>query len=243
MIRSTAPGKRPWVMAAVVLVAAAATVAGLAGATAPANAADAHIALSLGFINENPPVTMAGGSAIAANKDEALTASLTNCVNNGGSHCVNQVVATNGCAAAASNDYGEMTGASGVSLAVAHNSARNMLQNQQGAKVIVSGCSSSLTPPPPDQSQPPDQPQPPAPLLGPTVSWNPVLGGLQAHITDRSGVSSQCTYATDNYNRSFALPANSTYDLRIVPAIPRFRDWHVTINCDNGTNTQTTTYF
>jgi hypothetical protein len=243
MIRSTAPGKRPWVMAAVVLVAAAATVAGLAGATAPANAADAHIALSLGFINENPPVTMAGGSAIAANKDEALTASLTNCVNNGGSHCVNQVVATNGCAAAASNDYGEMTGASGVSLAVAQNSARNMLQNQQGAKVIVSGCSSSLTPPPPDQSQPPDQPQPPAPLLGPTVSWNPVLGGLQAHITDRSGVSSQCTYATDNYNRSFALPANSTYDLRIVPAIPRFRDWHVTINCDNGTNTQTTTYF
>ncbi|MCU1698122.1 MAG: Uncharacterized protein JWR34_4185, partial [Mycobacterium sp.] len=87
----------------------------------------------------------------------------------------------NGCAAAASNDYGEMTGASGVSLAVAQNSARNMLQNQQGAKVIVSGCSSSLTPPPPDQSQPP------APLLGPTVSWKPVLGGLQAHITDRSG--------------------------------------------------------
>jgi len=244
MIRSTAPGKRPRVMAAAVLVAAAATVAGLVGAIAPANAApDAYIALSLGFINENPPVTMAGGSAIAASQDGAATASLTNCVNNGGSHCVNQVIATNACAAAASNDYGEMTGASGVSLAVAHNSARNMLQNQQGAKVIVSGCSSSLTPPPPDQSQPPDQPQPPAPLLGPTVSWNPVLGGLQAHITDRSGVSSQCTYATDNYNRSFALPANSTYDLRIVPAIPRFRDWHVTINCDNGTNTQTTTYF
>jgi Domain of unknown function (DUF4189) len=243
MTTSNALKRSPHIVAAVVLVAAATTVAGFVGAPAPANAADAHIALSLGYIQENPPVTMAGGSAIAANKDEALTASLTNCVNNGGSHCVNQVVATNGCAAAASNDYGEMTGASGVSLAVAHNSARNMLQNQQGAKVIVSGCSSSLTPPPPDQSQPPDQPQPPAPLLGPTVSWNPVLGGLQAHITDRSGVSSQCTYATDNYNRSFALPANSTYDLRIVPAIPRFRDWHVTINCDNGTNTQTTTYF
>jgi hypothetical protein len=95
--------------------------------------------------------------------------------------------------------------------------------------------------PPPDQSPPPDPP--PAPLLGPTVSWKPVLGGLQAHITDRSGVSSQCRYVTDNYDQGFALPANSTYDLRIVPAVPKFRDWHVTINCDNGTNTQTTTYF
>lgn len=230
----------PHILAVVVLVAAATTVVGFVGALAPANAADAYIALSLGYINENPPVTMAGGSAIAATKDEALTASLTNCVNNGGSHCVNQVVATNACAAAASNDYGEMTGASGVSLAVAQNSARNMLQNQQGAKVIVSGCSSGQTPPP-DQSPPPSQP--PAPLLGPTVSWNPILGGLQAHITDRSGVSSQCTYTTDNFNRSFALPANSSYDLKIVPAIPKFRDWHVTINCDNGTNTQATTYF
>ena len=227
-------------MAAVVLAAAATTVVGV---PAPANAADAHIALSLGYIQENPPVTMAGGLAIAATKDAALSASLTDCVNKGGSHCVNQVVATNGCAAAASNDYGEMTGASGVSLAVAQNSARNMLQNQQGAKVIVSGCSSSMTPPPPDQSPPPDQPQPPAPLQGPTVSWKPILGGLQAHITDRSGVSSQCRYETDNFSRSFALQANSSYDLRIVPAIPKFRDWHITINCDNGTNTQTTTYF
>jgi hypothetical protein len=241
MTTSNALKRSPHIVAAVVLVAAATTVAGFVGAPAPANAADAHIALSLGYIQENPPVTMAGGSAIAANKDEALTASLTNCVNNGGSHCVNQVVATNGCAAAASNDYGEMTGASGVSLAVAHNSARNMLQNQQGAKVIVSGCSSGLTPPPPDQSSPPSTP--PAPLLGPTVSWNPVLGGLEAHITDRSGVASQCTYATDNFNRGFGLSANSTYDLRIVPAVPRFRNWDVTITCDNGTSTQATTYF
>jgi hypothetical protein len=69
------------------------------------------------------------------------------------------------------------------------------------------------------------------------------LGGLQAHIADRSGVSSQCTYTTDNYNRNFALPANSTYDLKIVPAIPQFRNWNVTITCDNGTSTQATTYF
>ena len=81
----------------------------------------------------------------------------------------------------------------------------------------MSGCSNGTTPPPP----PNDPPPPPAPKLGPTVSFNTVLGGLEAHITDRSGVSSQCTYATDDFNRSFALPANSTYDLRIVPAVPQ----------------------
>ena len=239
MTRNEPPGRRPRMMAAAVLFAAAAIVAGLVGAIAPANAADQYIALSLGYINENPPVTMAGGSAIAASQDQAATASLTNCVNNGGNHCVNQVIANNACAAAASNDYGEMTGASDASLSVAESKAKNMLQNQQGAKVIVSGCSNGASQPPP--SQPPSQP--PAPKLGPTVSWNPVVGGLVAHITDRSGVSSQCTYTTDNYNRSFALPANSTYDLRIVPAVPEFRNWNVTITCDNGTTTQATTYF
>jgi hypothetical protein len=114
-----------------------------------------------------------------------------------------------------------------------------LLQNQQGAKVIVSGCSNGQAPPPPPDQPPP----PPAPKLGPTVSWSPVLGGLQAHITDRSGVSSQCTYATDNFNRGFGLPANSTYDLRIVPSVPQFRNWNVTITCDNGTTTQASTYF
>jgi poly(3-hydroxybutyrate) depolymerase len=61
-------------MAAAVLFAAAAIVAGLVGAIAPANAVDQYIALSLGYINENPPVTMAGGSAIAASQDQAATA-------------------------------------------------------------------------------------------------------------------------------------------------------------------------
>jgi len=42
---------------------------------------------------------------------------------------------------------------------------------------------------------------------------------------------------------SFALAANSTYDLRIVPAIPQFRNWTVTITCDNGTSTTATHYF
>lgn len=223
---------------AATLLAAGATV-GMIGVAAPAQAADQYIALALGYINENPPVTMAGGSAISGTQDSAGQGALTNCVNNGGGNCVTVVIATNECAAAASNNYGEEVGASGPTVAAASSSALAKLQNQTGAKVIVSGCANgSTTPPPPNQPPPP-----PAPKLGPTVSFNTVLGGLVAHITDRSGVSSQCTYATDNFNRGFALAANSTYDLRIVPAVPQFRNWTVTITCDNGTSTTTSTFF
>jgi hypothetical protein len=223
---------------AAILLAAIASIVGMFSAPAPAHAADQYIALAIGFVNENPPVTMAGGSAIGSTQDQAGQGSLTNCSNNGADHCVTQVIAKNECAAAASNDYGEMTGASDPSLSVAQSKAKSLLQNQQGAKVIVSGCSNGSTPPPPN-----DPPPPPAPKQGPTVSFDTVVGGLVAHITDRSGVSSQCTYVTDNYNRSFALPANSKYDLRIVPAVPQFRNWTVTITCDNGTSTTATTYF
>ena len=89
----------------------------------------------------------------------------------------------------------------------------------------------------------PEPPPPPKPLQGPAVSWDPQVGGLTAHINDRSGVAAQCTYDSDGYERSFFLPANSTYDLVIVPAIPEFRNWNVNITCDNGTSTQTTTFF
>ena len=231
------PGRRGRTIAAV-LLAAIAIVVGMVGAPAPAHAADQYIALAIGYVNENPPVTMAGGSAINADEQQAAFGSLSNCESNGGGGCVTQVIAKNECAAAASNDYGEMTGASDPSLSVAQSKAKGLLQIQQGAKVIVSGCASGATPPPPDDPTPP-----PAPKQGPTVSFETVLGGMEAHITDRSGVSSQCTYVTDDFSRSFALPANSTYDLRIVPAVPRFRNWTVTITCDNGTSTTATTFF
>jgi hypothetical protein len=216
--------------------AAIAIAVGLVIAPPAARAADAYIALSVGLLNDNPPVQTVGGSAIGPDRDQAGIASLSNCQNNGGSHCVTQVIAKNECAAAAANDFGEMSGASDASLQNAKNSAMSKLQNQQGAHVVVSGCASGAAPPPPSSP-------PPAPKQGPTVSWDPVVGGLVAHITDRSGVSSQCTYTTDNFNKSFALPANSTYDLRIVPAVPQFRNWTVTITCDNGTSTTATTYF
>src|SRR5437899_10041158 len=149
---------------ATTLLASAATVVGLVGAAAPANAADQYIALALGYVNDNPPVTMAGGSSIAGTQDAAAQGALTNCVNNGGSHCVTVVIGTNECAAAASNNYGEEVGAKGSTVAAASSAALGLLQNQTGAKVIVSGCSNGNTPPPP-----PPPPPPPAPKLGPTV--------------------------------------------------------------------------
>ena len=225
-------------IAATLLATAAASVVGMMSAAA-AQAADQYIALALGYVSENPPVTMAGGSSIAGTQEAAAQGALTNCVNNGGDHCVTVVIGTNECAAAASNNFGEEVGAKGPSVAAASSAALGQLQNQTGAKVIVSGCSNGNTTPPP----PNDPPPPPAPKQGPTVSFNKVIGGLESHITDRSGVTSQCTYATDDYSRSFGLPANSTYDLRIVPAVPRFKDWTVTVTCDNGTSTTATTYF
>src|SRR3954454_10402981 len=101
---------------AAIMLAAAATV-GMIGAAAPAHAADQYIALALGYVSENPPVTMAGGSSIAGTQDAAAQGALTNCVNNGGDHCVTVVIGTNECAAAASNDFGEEVGASAPTIA------------------------------------------------------------------------------------------------------------------------------
>jgi hypothetical protein len=93
------------------------------------------------------------------------------------------------------------------------------------------------------QPAPPPPPPPPPPKQGPGVSWEPRLGGLTVHVTDRSGVASQCTYTSDFYQRSFFLPVNQTYDLVIVPAIPKFQNWNVTVKCDNGTTTNTSEFF
>ena len=61
---------------------------------------------------------------------------------------------------------------------------------------------------------------------------------MHAQITDRSGVTPQCTYTADNgFTRSFALNANSTSKLNIVLASPELRNWNVSVACDNGTRT------
>ena len=82
-----------------------------------------------------------------------------------------------------------------------------------------------------------------APKEGPTVSFDPILGGLNVHITDRSGVTSQCTYNADGFTRTFRLEANSSTDLKIVPAVPKLDNWNINVTCDNGTSTQTTQFF
>jgi Domain of unknown function (DUF4189) len=229
-------GRLSRVGAAAIVVAAGATAVSLLGATATANAADQYVVVAAGLANDNPPVISIGGMAVGTDEQQTGLNALSDCQNSGGSHCVMQASAKNACAAAAANDYGEFAGATDPVLAAAESSAKSKLQNQQGAHVVVSGCTD------PQQQQPPPN-EPPAPKQGPTVSWDLVPGGFVAHITDRSGVTSQCTYVTDRVNRSFALPANSTYDLKVVPAVPLNRDYNVTITCDNGTSTQATHHF
>ncbi|MGH3677315.1 MAG: DUF4189 domain-containing protein [Mycobacterium sp.] len=218
---------------AALLVAVGTTVASVLGATPTASALDSTVAIAVGLApNTQIPVQTIGGSAVDSNPEQARFRALSNCESNGGEHCTLHASEVNTCAAAASNDVGEIKAGTDPNRGAAEQKALSALPNQQGAHIVISECTA-----------PQAEPQPPAPLQGPTVSFEPIVGGLMAHITDRSGVTSQCTYTAENFNRSFALEANSTYDLKIVPAIPRFRNWDVTITCDNGTTTKATTYF
>jgi hypothetical protein len=81
------------------------------------------------------------------------------------------------------------------------------------------------------------------PKQGPTVSAQPGLAGVTFHITDRSGVASQCTYSSEGFTSdSFALPANGSFDL-FIPAIREFRTRTGTVTCDNGTSAGTSVQF
>jgi len=81
------------------------------------------------------------------------------------------------------------------------------------------------------------------PPAAPSISRNEGLGSLTAHITDHSGVASQCTYASDLVNRSFSLPANGSFDVVIAPAVPAFRSWDVSVSCDNGAVANTSKFY
>jgi hypothetical protein len=80
-------------------------------------------------------------------------------------------------------------------------------------------------------------------LPGPDVTGEPVLGGIVIHVTDHSGKTSRCHYDSEVYDRDFTLNASSTADVNLVPAVPLFRAWPVTVTCDNGTRTDTTIDF
>jgi hypothetical protein len=88
---------------------------------------------------------------------------------------------------------------------------------------------------------PPAQ-QAPAPKQGPLVSAEPGLTGVTFHVTDRSGVASQCTYSSEGYTDTFGLPANGSFDL-FVPAFPLGKTRTGTITCDNGTSTNTSVFY
>jgi hypothetical protein len=100
--------------------------------------------------------------------------------------------------------------------------------------------------PPPHElgpQSPPATPPPAKPLQGPTVSATPGITGVTFHVTDRSGVASQCTYSSEGFTSgSFSLPANGSFDL-FVPAIREFRNRTGTITCDNGTSAGTSVNF
>jgi len=79
-------------------------------------------------------------------------------------------------------------------------------------------------------------------LQGPTVTPQPGIAGVNFHVTDRSGVASQCTYSSEGFSVGFALPANGSFDL-FVPAVREFRNRTGTVTCDNGTSTGTSVQF
>jgi hypothetical protein len=81
-----------------------------------------------------------------------------------------------------------------------------------------------------------------APKLGPTVTPDPGIAGVTFHITDRSGVASQCTYSSEGFESSFGLPANGSFDL-FVPAVRLFKNRTGTVTCDNGTSTKTSVFY
>ena len=118
MTSSTISRRKVRTMAGAMLLTAGAAVTGLVGAAAPANAADAYVVLAAGDLNDAPPVRTAGGIYIGADQN-TRKAALSNCVDNGGQHCVVEVVAKNACAAAASNDYGEFEAGQDPSIQVA----------------------------------------------------------------------------------------------------------------------------
>jgi hypothetical protein len=104
--------------------------------------------------------------------------------------------------------------------------------------------------PPPSEQAAPQPAEPPAnppdsqsaPKQGPLVSAEPGIGGVTFHITDRSGVASQCTYSSEGFETSFALPANGSFDL-FVPAFPLGKTRTGTVTCDNGTSTNTSVFY
>jgi hypothetical protein len=140
--RRSPAGRRRRHTAATLLVAAAATAAATLVPTATAHAAgDQFIAIAVGgAANTQYPVDTRGGVATGTDQQQTIWAAQGNCSNNGGTHCYYEIGATNGCAAAAANDAGEVQGGTGDMLRMAQVAALHKLSNQTGAHIVTSGC-------------------------------------------------------------------------------------------------------
>lgn len=80
-------------------------------------------------------------------------------------------------------------------------------------------------------------------IKGPTITSSPLLGGIQINVKDNSGVTSQCHYDSEFFDKDFTLNANTTANLKLAPAVPLFRNWPVTVTCDNGASSNADVFF
>ncbi|MDT5124429.1 MAG: hypothetical protein QOI28_2240 [Mycobacterium sp.] len=174
-INQSAKGRRN--TAATLLLAAGAAVLGGLVAAAPANAADAYVALSYSLESK------IGGTAVGATPDAARLASLQNCQNNGGNHCVYYVGAQNSCVAIAIGTDPTLHQEWSTAInSVVELARKQALSNNGGGVIGTSGCTTSMiVDPPPLDPTPPSDPTPPPP---PPPPADPV-----EHDYDNDGLS------------------------------------------------------
>jgi hypothetical protein len=71
--------------------------------------------------------------------------------------------------------FGGIKGGSGPTTQAALDNATQAFQTEQSIHTLRTGCAANVSTPP----APPKQ--------APLVAFNPIVGGLEGHITDRSG--------------------------------------------------------
>lgn len=87
-------------------------------------------------------------------------------------------------------------------------------------------------------------PPPAAPAkTQPGVTSEQVIGGLVIHVENKNDDTTGCHYDSEIVDRDFTLNPKQTTDIRIVPALPLFRDWNYSITCDNDTSTSGKIFF
>jgi hypothetical protein len=65
------------------------------------------------------------------------------------------------------------------------------------------------------------------------ITSDEVIGGIIIHVKNNTPDQTKCHYDSEVIDKDFTLEPDKTTDLRLVPAVPLFRTWHV-VTCDNG---------